>query len=265
VQQREDGGRGNDHDDEPRDHQAAPARERGDRRDRRDRADVGRTREREHERDRHEPGQAEIDRPGLETRRLERDAAGHRDEQQQIAAERIGLALLALERRRHALSARDLREPDQADDHRGEKRRGDEAPRLASVDEVVDDHVINDEVLDVLEDVERAAEAGDRSGHVADQGRDAGRGHVREDRPVERGLQGETELLVDGGLGEPAERDDQQQDVFAPDHDAAPLGNHPAAAELWREQHREDHEVEAELDPDEDDEEDGQRGGQDKG
>jgi hypothetical protein len=113
--------------------------------------------------------------------------------------------------------------------------------------------------------VERAAVAGDRAGHVPDQGRDRGRGHVREDRPVQRGLECETELFVDGGLREPAERHDQQQDVLAPDHDAPALGDHPAASELRRQQHREDHEVQPELGPHEHDEEHGERGGQDEG
>ena len=177
----------------------------------------------------------------------------------------LGLAVLPLERRRHPLPARDLGHSDQADDDGRQERRRDEAPGLAAVDQVVHDHVVDDEVLDVLEDVEESAHARDGSGGVPDQGRDRGRGHVREDGPVERGLHGESQLFVHGGLGQPAEGDDQQQDVLAPDEDPAALGDRaPARAELGREQHGEDHEVETDLRLDKDHEEHGQRGGQDQ-
>src|SRR5437899_1756792 len=73
-----------------------------------------------------------------------------------------------------------------------------------------------------------------------------------------------TQLRSHWGFTAPAESDDQQQAVLAPDNDPAPLGDAATGAELAREQHGEDDEVEAELGLDEDDEECGQGGGQDE-
>ena len=132
---------------------------------------------------------------------------------------------------------------------------------MLAVAEVVHGHVIDDEVLDVLEDVEVTRPRADGARHVAEhRGHEVG-GDVAEDRPVQRRARDEVELLVDCRLGQPRHPDHEEHEILGAErHAAAGADAGALAAELRRQEHREDDDVDAPVRADEGDGEQDERG-----
>ena len=151
-------------------------------------------RERVGERQGHQREQGETGDPDPHALRLERDTARQRHQEQQIAAEGVRLTLGPLERRGHPLPGRDLGGADDADDGAGQEGRDDEPPRLGAVAEVVRDHVIDDEVLHVLQHVEESTRPLYRAGEVPDERCEDAHGDIPKDRPVQLGLERQPQL-----------------------------------------------------------------------
>ena len=237
--------------DQPHD-QPTPCAEARDHEEGGNQTQIRRAGEREEERHRHDPEQDQALRATARVLGLEGDAGRDGHHEEQVATEGVRLADLALERRGDALAGRHLREPDDAHDGRGDERRADEPPPVLAVAQVVHGHVVDDEVLDVLQDMEVARPGIDRPRQGPEQRRRQRGGHVQEDRPVQWRARDEVQLLVDGGLGQPREPDDEEHEVFGAEGDATPGADAGAlVAELRRQQHREDDDVDPEIGADE--------------
>ncbi len=116
---------------------------------------------------------------------------------------------------------------------------------------VIQDHVQNDEILEISNDEKESELPPHRAESGADESRDDANPQVGRDGLVQRAFPEQTQIFVNGAAREPAHPDEEQQDVIHTEDEPAgrvlACALRAAAAELRGKKHRNDQEIQADL------------------